>query len=101
MPDLNSKHKGFSRHSRDSIRSGIVSIDCWEAGADDNFVKGVNDFVVEGDEKKNDDAEGEQSSEDGSVLWFFPVPEQFCSVEEVHLVQHILHVSQKSHRYYL
>lgn len=47
MPDLNSQHERFSGHGRDGVQSGIVCVEGGKAGTDDDFLEGVDDFVVE------------------------------------------------------
>jgi hypothetical protein len=47
MPDLNSQHEMVSGHGRDGVQSGIVGVEGGEAGTDDDFLEGVDDFVVE------------------------------------------------------
>ena len=75
VPYLNPEHKRFSRHGGDGVGSGIVGTGGGETGVDDNFFKGVDDFVVEGDKKQDDDADGKYASKDGSVFRFFSIPE--------------------------
>ena len=75
VPDLNPEHKRLSRHGGDGVGDGIVGAGGGETGVDDNFFEGVDDFVVEGDKKQDDDADGKYASKDGSVFRFFSIPE--------------------------
>ena len=83
MPELYSEHELFTGFGGDGVGCGIVKAGGGEGGLDDDFVEGINDFAVEGDEEADDDADGEDASEDGSVFGLFFVSEDFCGVEEV------------------
>ena len=83
VPDLDSKHEGLSRHGRDCIGGRVIGTGGGEAGVDDDLVEGVDDLVVEGDEEKDDDTGGKNTTEEGSVFRFLTIPQQFGSVEEV------------------
>ena len=50
VPDLNPEHEGLSGHCGNSVGSGIISAGRGHARIDDNLLKGVDDFVVEGDQ---------------------------------------------------
>ena len=93
MPDLNSKHEGLSRHGGDGVGSGIISTSGGEAGIDDDFVEGVDDLVVEGDEEQDDDADWENASKECPVFWFLAVSQQFCSVKEVQFVDYTFQIA--------
>lgn len=97
VPDLNPEHEGLSRHCGNGVGGGVVCAGRGDARVDDDLLKGVDDFVVEGDKEEYDDADGENASKNGPVLGFLPVPQQFCSVEEVQFVDHTFQIAQKSH----
>ena len=97
VPDLNPEHEGLSGHGGNCVGGGVVGAGRGNGRIDDDLLEGVEDFVVEGDQEKYDDADGENASENGPVLGFFPVPQQFCRVEEVKFVDYPFQTAQKSH----
>ena len=97
VPDLNSEHKGLSGHGRNCVGGGVVCTGRGNGRIDDDLLKGVENFVVEGDQEEDNDTDREDASENGPVLRFLPVPQQFCRVEEVKFVDYPFQTAQKSH----
>ena len=83
VPDLHSEHERLAGHGGDGVGHRVVGTGGGEAGVDDDLVEGVDDLVVEGDEEKDDDTGGKNTTEEGSVFRFLTIPQQFGSVEEV------------------
>ena len=97
VPDLYSEHERLAGHGGDGVGDRVVCAGGGEAGVDDDLVEGVDHPAVEGDQQQDDDAGGQDSPEESPVFGFLTVPQQFGSVKEVQLVDHALHIAQKTH----
>ena len=97
MPDLNPEHKRLSRHGRNSIGRGIVRTSGRSTSIDDNFLKSVENLIVEGDKQKNNDTDRQNTSKNGAVLRFLPIPQQLRSIEEIKFIDNSLNTTPKTH----
>lgn len=86
MPDLNSKHKITLGVAFNNIRDGVWSISVLTVSIDDNFIKSINNLRIKCDDKSNDDGDRHNTSEQGSILRFLFVPQQFSCVEEISFI---------------
>ena len=87
MQNLNSKHEIVLGEGWDREWRRICSVKVGICRGDDNFVQGVDQFVIKSDSETDDDKKRKDPSKKSSVLGFTFIAKKFSRVEEIALVK--------------